>query len=404
MFCGIDDFCTIEKSDEDGMLEFVLTEGTYDLTVTYKDYLPCVIRNVNINPDETLNMENIVLSTSFWGEFNSSLQGRVANAMNDGNIAGATVKIRKGWNNKEDDYATDKKGTEISALTDVDGNFNIKLPVGSYTIEVSKAGFVTGYFNAVSIGGNDSQGQKYVLTPVLSDSEYHIVLTWGYRPRDLDSHLTYYQNGIRKMHVLFGGRHGNVDGKSVAKLDYDDTSSYGSETITVTLNAEILDGGVFCYSVHDYTNAYYGSVWTIDNQGSIYRFHDDWSLDMGDYENRKQGENCAYVKTIDEDIVREKYMLFQKILSDNHYKKDLNAIKSEMIVIDNNGMGPQKWYGYFCNWKGEQEYTLMHGIDGREYLSEDSRMKKLADWAMGLIETDIWDYNRYCDELKTEEY
>lgn len=153
-----------------------------------------------------------------------------------------------------------------------------------------------------------------------------------------------------------------------------------------------------------YTNAYYGSVWTIDNQGNIYRFHDDWSLDMGDYENRKQGENCAYVKTIDEDIVREKYMLFQKILSDNHYKKDLNAIKSGMIVIDNNGMGPQKWYGYSCNWKGEQEYTLMHGIDGREYLSEDIRMKKLADWAMGLIETDIWDYNKYCKELKTEEY
>ncbi len=252
---NLDDFCTTEKSDGDGMFEFVLTEGTYDLTVTYKDYLPCVIRNVNINPDETLNMENIVLSTSFWGGFNSSLQGRVANAMNDSNIAGATVKIRKGWNNKEDAYATDKKGTEISALTDADGNFKIKLPVGSYTIEVSKAGFVTGYFNAVSIGGNDSQGQKYVLTPVLSDSEYRIVLTWGDRPRDLDSHLTYYQNGIRKMHVFFGGRHGNVDGKSVAKLDYDDTSSYGPETITVTLNAEILDGGVFCYSVHDYTNA-----------------------------------------------------------------------------------------------------------------------------------------------------
>ena len=43
--------------------------------------------------------------------------------------------------------------------------------------------------------------------------------------------------------------------EDMGKLDYDDTSSYGPETITVTLNAEILDGGVFCYSVHDYTNA-----------------------------------------------------------------------------------------------------------------------------------------------------
>lgn len=252
---NLNDYGVTGKSDYDGVYEFVLMEGIYDLNVDCDGYLPCVIRNVNINPDETLNMENIVLSTSFWGGFNSSLQGSVANAMNDSNIAGATVKIRKGWNNKEDAYATDKKGTEISAMTDVDGNFKIKLPVGSYTIEVSKAGFVTGYFNAVSIGGNDSQGQKYVLTPVLSDSEYRIVLTWGDRPRDLDSHLTYYQNGIKKMHVFYSNRYGIVDDDSVAKLDYDDTSSYGPETITVTLNAEILDGGVFCYSVHDYTNA-----------------------------------------------------------------------------------------------------------------------------------------------------
>lgn len=153
-----------------------------------------------------------------------------------------------------------------------------------------------------------------------------------------------------------------------------------------------------------YKNAFYGSVWTIDNQGNIYRFHDDWSLEMGDFENRKQGENCAYIKTVDGNLVREKYMLFRKILSDNHYKKDLNAIKSGMVVMENDLIRMQKWYGYSCDWKGEQKHTLMHGIDGREYLSEDSRMKELADWAMGIIETDTWDYNKYCKELKTEQY
>lgn len=28
-----------------------------------------------------------------------------------------------------------------------------------------------------------------------------------------------------------------------------------------------------------YLNAYYGSVWTIDNQGNIYRFHDDLTVE-----------------------------------------------------------------------------------------------------------------------------
>lgn len=37
----------------------------------------------------------------------------------------------------------------------------------------------------------------------------------------------------------------------------DDTSSYGPETVTITLDSSLAqDGGVFKYSVHNYTNHY----------------------------------------------------------------------------------------------------------------------------------------------------
>ncbi len=37
-------------------------------------------------------------------------------------------------------------------------------------------------------------------------------------------------------------------------LDLDDTTSYGPETVTVSLKEEYLKSGEFKYSVHNYTN------------------------------------------------------------------------------------------------------------------------------------------------------
>lgn len=74
--------------------------------------------------------------------------------------------------------------------------------------------------------------------------------------KKVNSHLTYYSSGDMIFHVYFASKSGCVDGEVVANLDYDDTSSYGPETVTITLNAAFLDDeGVFKYSVHDFSNA-----------------------------------------------------------------------------------------------------------------------------------------------------
>lgn len=152
-----------------------------------------------------------------------------------------------------------------------------------------------------------------------------------------------------------------------------------------------------------YRNVYYYSVWTIDNEGNIYCFHDrDGAyLDMTDYVNKKKDENCKYIKTIDKDVVKEKYDEFRKILFGRHYKE--NIIEwSEVITCDYKGT--KDYYGYTYNRKNEEEHILMHGAGSKEYLSEDSRMKELADWMEELLREDLWAYDDYCKELKTEEY
>ena len=127
----------------------------------------------------------------------------------------------------------------------------------SYTAEFSKEGFVTGYANVVCFEGN-ATSQDGSMTPILNENEYRIVLTWGETPWDLDSHLSGPRNedGDR-FHVYFSNRSATAsteDGNvTVAKLDHDDTSSYGPETITLI---KLSNDGVYHYAVHDYSNKY----------------------------------------------------------------------------------------------------------------------------------------------------
>ncbi len=85
-----------------------------------------------------------------------------------------------------------------------------------------------------------------------------IVLRWGDKPSDLDSHLTGPAvSGANRFHVYFGSRHYFNDGTYnstnalyAADLDYDDTSSYGPEITSIRK----LTPGDYYFYVHDFSN------------------------------------------------------------------------------------------------------------------------------------------------------
>ncbi len=93
-----------------------------------------------------------------------------------------------------------------------------------------------------------------VLTPELSEDEYRIVLTWGKKPEDLDSHLTYYVDDVQQYHLYYANRSVIYEEKKVAALELDDCNGYGPETVTLTVSADALEKGVFRYSVRNYTD------------------------------------------------------------------------------------------------------------------------------------------------------
>jgi uncharacterized protein YfaP (DUF2135 family) len=143
---------------------------------------------------------------------------------------------------KSGPYAIDANGVTIpSVKTSTDGSYAIpSVPPGNYTLEVSGAGkrgnctsiqenYSTTYRTVVSAGSETPANQNILVTPILGENEMRVVLTWGSKPRDLDSHMQYGTGANDR--IVWNNK--TPLGSGNGSLDYDITTGYGPETITV---------------------------------------------------------------------------------------------------------------------------------------------------------------------------
>lgn len=237
----------VVTTNEDGAYEIVLPAGEYRLQFEKLLYLGETVYYESI-PEVTTYIDTVTLYDESWlDSVLLTVNGHVSNAMNGKDVEGATIKFRSGWNNTTGDYLSTILGVE-KATTNSSGEYSEMLSVGAYTAEISKEGFVTAYVNIVA---SPNGGVQYAtITPILDEDEYRIILTWGDTPRDLDSHLVGTVDG-NSYHVYYGNKSYNYDGTTIASLDWDDTSSYGPETITLTWTE---NNGNCSYYVYDYSN------------------------------------------------------------------------------------------------------------------------------------------------------
>jgi hypothetical protein len=85
-------------------------------------------------------------------------------------------------------------------------------------------------------------GLTYALSESMVQADgTRVVLSWGEKPEDMDSHLCFPGN-----HIYYDSQIGDD-----ANLDVDDTDSYGPETITITRKKP---GQEYIYAVHNYTD------------------------------------------------------------------------------------------------------------------------------------------------------
>ena len=253
----------ITISQKDGTkLKSILTniEGKYSESLSEGDYVFLVEATNYIS--EKINVEikhnEITVVSSLRQIPNSAngdgiAKGKIIDALNGENIEAVTLKVRKGVDSKE--------GTVIvTEYSDGDGEFSFDLPAGNYTVEAVADGYISIYFELLVLGKETKLNQNASMTPNIQTGEVRIILSWGDKPGDLDSHLIIpsMEGSSSEYHVYWGMR-GLQYSAPYTKLDVDrsdlasstagTTLKSGPETITI-YESKV---GLYHYYVHNFS-------------------------------------------------------------------------------------------------------------------------------------------------------
>ncbi len=212
------------SGDANGYYSLTMEEGDYKVDIDALGYIPFTAY-ATVTQSENTYMETFLLVEGEVGE-QGKATGTITNALTGRGVSDATIEVRDGWNN------LDKGSVIATTSTGSSGAYSLTLPLGNYTLAVSKDGFITGAVNIIVQRGTTAN-QNGSITPLISGEDYRIVLTWGADPRDLDSHMVGSLENGNSFHVYYS-RKSQYDGSiEVCNLDVDDTSGYGPETVTL---------------------------------------------------------------------------------------------------------------------------------------------------------------------------
>lgn len=248
------------------------SDGTYSLPVpvgsgyrvefSKPGYIPATYYNVSVAAGNPTYLETILqIDTNYSGTGNIS--GKIVNALDGIGVSGLTINLREGIN----------VTTGIIVATTTTGGGGsysfTNLNAGSYTAEASGSGYNITYFTVICIGGTTTGDQNATITPTLAPGETRIILTWGATPSDLDSHLTGPRPDGGRFHIYFANKTHTYLGTKYADLDLDDVTSYGPETTTIYQQI----GGMYRFSVHDYSNRSSTNSYALSNSGAQVRVY-----------------------------------------------------------------------------------------------------------------------------------
>ncbi len=129
--------------------------------------------------------------------------------------------------------------------TDHEGRVSFEIPGdGVYSVIFEKPGYIKSRFKIEVMAGS-LFFNRFSVSPVMPLGSLRVVLDWGKNPRDLDAHFV--KQGA--YHISYRSMKSASDGS--AKLDRDDTDSFGPETVTA---GEVDENAVYEFYVHDYSN------------------------------------------------------------------------------------------------------------------------------------------------------
>lgn len=248
------------NTDEKGKYSIKLKTGEYRIKISKPGYITFNSIEKIVDGEEKVVETYLIVNKGIDGETGIA-DGVITNAVNGTVIPEITMNIREGWNTTSGEIVQ-------TVTTDNQGKYKLELPLGNYTIEMIKDGYITKSFN-IYVASVNSSNQNNTLVPTSSElpsGELRIVLTWGEKPYDLDSHLLGPTvDGEDNFHISYYSKEYYENEIMYADLDLDDTDSYGPETTTVyTMNSS----GKYKFYVHDYSNRYNDNSLEMSNSGA----------------------------------------------------------------------------------------------------------------------------------------
>jgi len=149
-------------------------------------------------------------------------------------------------------------GLEVaSAFTDAAGVYAAKVPPGTTKMKVEGAGYITNNRGPLDFVTDIRPGQvaDAGMSKPLPEDAWRVVLSWGERPRDLDSHIFFgcdMAQHVSYLETLGSSERGG--GLQVA-LDRDDVDGYGPETVTMRNTGKCKEVGccMISFMVHRYS-------------------------------------------------------------------------------------------------------------------------------------------------------
>ena len=243
---------TITTVDNGTYSKSTLSSGTYTLTYTKSGYIETSQSATLTADNETLEVATVTILANTCSA--GTVSGTITDAVSGNAVSDVSLSVRSGLN-------VTSGSTTGTTTTATNGTYTLSsMSAGGYTVQASKSGYITTYFNVNVCSGNLAD-QDASMSEELSSGTMRIVLSWptGSTARDLDSHLSIPNSaGNGTVHIYFG-----TNAESVAAddhyiygandnvtLDRDKGSAPGTETITITK----VRSGTYSYSVHDYTN------------------------------------------------------------------------------------------------------------------------------------------------------
>ena len=235
---------------------------TYSAIVSAEGFHSVDIMNIST----FTHISSVNLGTVYMIPSSNTGNGTVVGEMMDGRtgdpLEGVSLSFRAGVNNRSGVVTA-------TATTDVDGDYSVSLPVGTYTAMATLDTYSTAYFTVYSLGNGETytapNGSIFLNNGAYNNANAFatIQLTWGEEPQDLDSHLTG-PNGESRFHIAYYDQmhttdsfdYTNFDPSNpcatngvVASLDLDDVTSYGPETTTICQ----VEEGVYNFYVHHFS-------------------------------------------------------------------------------------------------------------------------------------------------------